>query len=344
MPANDVLSQEEIDALLHGVDSGAVNIEPEAEPGEARPYDFANQVRIVRGRMPTLEMINERFARLFRISLFNMLRRTPEVAVAPVKMQKFSEYVHSLHVPTSLNMVRILPLRGTGLIVLDPKLVFSAVDNFFGGNGRFAKIEGREFTATENRVIQMLLRHVFSDMKEAWSHVASLDIEYLNSEINPHFANIASPTEIVVISSFRVELEGGGGDVHITMPYSMVEPLRELLDAGIASDRVEHDERWLQALKDEIEDAEVELSTVLGRGRITMKQLMEMKPGDILPCDFTGSATVMAEDVPILRGTFGVSHGQQAVQIAQRVMRSKSKILDSLLAHKTEPTVVRPLR
>jgi flagellar motor switch protein FliM len=334
MSGNDVLSQDEIDALLHGVDSGAVQTEQALAPGEARNYDFANQVRIVRGRMPTLEMINERFARLFRTSLFNMLRRTPEVAVAPVKMQKFSEYVHSLHVPTSLNLVRILPLRGTALVVLDPKLVFATVDNFFGGNGRFAKIEGREFTATESRVIHMLLKHIFADVKEAWSHVARFDIEYINSEINPHFANIVSPTEIVVVTSFHVELDGGGGAVHITMPYSMIEPLRELLDAGVASDRVEHDERWVQALKEEIEDAEVELTTSLGRGRITMQQLLQMQVGDILPCDFTGRATVLAEDVPIFRGTFGVSHGQQAVQIEERVSRYKPKILDNLLAYK----------
>ncbi len=335
MSANDVLSQDEIDALLHGVDSGAVDTEPEAAPGEARQYDFTNQVRIVRGRRPTLVMINERFAGLFRTSLFNMLRRAPEVAVAPVKMLKFSEYVHGLHVPTSLNLVRILPLRGTGLVVLDPKFVFAVVDNFFGGNGRFAKIEGREFTATETRVIHMLLKHIFADVKEAWSHVARLDIEYLNSEINPHFANIVSPTEIVVVTSFHIELDGGGGDLHVTMPYSMVEPMRELLDAGVASDRVEHDERWMHALKEEIEDAEVELSTVLGRSRITMHQLMDMQPGDVLPCDFSGRATVLAEDVPIFRGTFGVSHGQQAVQIEERVARSKPKILDKLLAGKS---------
>jgi flagellar motor switch protein FliM len=335
MSGNDVLSQDEIDALLHGVDSGAVPTETEAAPGEARSYDFANQVRIVRGRMPTLEMINERFARLFRTSLFNMLRRAPEISVAPVKMLKFSEYVHSLHVPTSLNLVRIHPLRGTGLVVLDPKFVFAVVDNFFGGNGRFAKIEGREFTATESRVIHMLLKQMFSDVKEAWSHVARLEIEYLNSEINPHFANIVSPTEIVVITSFHIELDGGGGDVHITMPYAMIEPLRELLDAGVASDRVEHDERWMHALKEEIEDAEVELSTLLGRARITMQQLMDMQVGDVIPCDFSGRATVMAEEVPIFRGAFGVSHGQQAVQIEERVMRHKPKVLDTLLPHKS---------
>src|SRR5690606_31218145 len=187
--------------------------------------------------------------------------------------------------------------------------------------------------ATESRVIHMLLKHVFADVQEAWQHVARLEIEYLNSEINPHFANIVSPTEIVVVTSFHVELDGGGGDVHITMPYSMIEPLRELLDAGVASDRVEHDERWVQALKEEIEDAEVELTTILGRSRITMQQLLKMKPGDILPCDFNGRATIMAEDVPIFRGTCGVSHGQQAVQIEERVSRSKPKLLDNLLAH-----------
>jgi len=334
MSGNDVLSQDEIDALLHGVDSGAVKTEDVIAPGEVRQYDFTNQVRIVRGRMPTLEMINERFARLFRTSLFNMLRRTPEVAVAPIKMQKFSEYVHSLHVPTNLNLVKILPLRGTGLIVLDPKFVFAVVDNFFGGNGRFAKIEGREFTATETRVIHMLLKHIFAGLKEAWSHVARLDIEYLNSEINPHFANIVSPTEIVVITSFHIELDGGGGDVHITMPYAMIEPMRELLDAGVASDRVEHDERWVTALKEEIEDAEVELSTMLGRSRVTMQQLLDMKVGDIIPCDFAGKATVFAEDVPIFRGAFGVSHGQQAVQIEERVNRHKPKVIDGLLTYR----------
>lgn len=334
MSGNEVLSQEEIDALLHGVDNGNVKTEDAPAPGEARPFDFTNQVRIVRGRMPTLEMINERFARLFRTSLFNMLRRAPEVAVAPIRMQKFAEYVHSLHVPTSLNLVRVLPLRGTALVVLEPKFVFAVVDNFFGGSGRFAKIEGREFTATESRVINMLLKHIFADTKEAWSTVARLDIEYLNSEINPHFANIVSPTEIVVVTSFHIELDGGGGDVHLTMPYSMIEPLREQLDAGVASDRVEHDERWAVALREEIEDAEVELATVLGRGRITMQQLLDMKPGDVFPCDFTGRATILAEEVPIFRGSFGVSHGQQAVQIEERVARFKPKSIDSLLVNK----------
>ncbi len=327
-----ILNQDEIDALIHGVDAGAISTEPEIAPGEARSYDFTNQMRIVRGRMPTLEMINERFARLFRVSLYNLLRRSPEIAVGQLQMKKFSEYVHTLHVPTSLNLVKINPLRGTALIVVDPKLVFAVIDNFFGGTGRHVKIEGREFTATEQRIIHMLLRSGFADLREAWSHVASIELEYLQSEINPHFANIVSPSEIVVVATFHIELDGGGGDLHVTMPYAMIEPLREVLDAGVQSDRVEHDERWMHALRDEIDDAEIELTTLLGRASLSLADLLNLKPGDIIPCDFSGKVTLLAEQVPIFRGGFGLSRGQQAVKIEERLRRSR--VTHDLIAKK----------
>jgi flagellar motor switch protein FliM len=324
-----ILNQDEIDALIHGVDQGAVSTEAVPVDGEVRNYDFQNQMRIVRGRMPTLEMINERFARLFRTNLYTLLRRSPEVAVNPIEMKKFSEYVHTLHVPTSLNMVRIHPLRGTALILLEPRLVFSIVDNFFGGNGRHSKIEGRDFTATESRVIQMVLKNAFSDLREAWSHVANIEVEYLQSELNPAFANIVSPSEVVVITSFHVELEGGGGDVHVTMPYSMIEPLREQLDSGMTSDRIEHDERWAHSMKEEIDDAEVEVTTILGRCQVSLATLLNFKAGDILPCDFSGKVTVLAENVPVFRGSFGVSRGQQAVKVEERVRRPKPTGLET---------------
>lgn len=322
MSDDKILDQAEIDALIHGVDSGAVNTQAEPSNNEVRPYDFNNQMRIVRGRMPTLEMINERFARIFRASLYNLLRRSPEIAVQAIQVKKFSEYVHTLHVPTNLNLVKINPLRGTALVVLEPKLVFATVDNFFGGTGRHAKIEGREFTATEQRIIHMVLRNVFSDLREAWSHVAPIELEFVQSEINPHFANIVSPSEIVVITSFHIEVDGGGGHLHITMPYAMIEPLREVLDAGVASDRVDNDERWMVCLREEIEDAEVELTTRLGRCDITLETLLNLKPGDIVPCDFAGQVTLLAEEVPIFRGSFGLSHGQQAVKLEERARRS----------------------
>ena len=177
MAGQEVLNQDEIDALLNGVDQGAVSTEPAPNPGEARQYDFSREMRIVRGRMPTLEMVNERFARQLRVSMYNLLRKTVELAVGQVTMKKFSEYTHSLSLPVNLNLVKINPLRGTALFVLDPKLVFAIVDNFFGGVGRHAKIEGRDFSTTEMRIVHMLLRSAFADLKEAWTPIASIDVE-----------------------------------------------------------------------------------------------------------------------------------------------------------------------
>ena len=330
MSVSDLLSQDEIDALLHGVSSGDVDTDTAGDdsPDGIRGYDFTSQDRIVRGRMPTLEMVNERFARYFRISLFNMLRRTPEIAVGGVQMLKFAEYVHSLFVPTSLNMVRVLPLRGTALLVFDPKLVFIVVDNFFGGDGRFhAKIEGREFTPTELRVINMLMMQCFKDMKEAWTPVMSVDFEYLNSEVNPHFANIVSPTEVVVVSTFHIELEGGSGDLHVTMPYSMLEPIRDVLDAGVQSDRSERDERWIIALREEMQSARVELSVSLGTAELPLRDMLTLKAGDIIPFELPPLVTVRAEDVPVFRGVYGMAGGNSAVQAVEMITNHQKRSL-----------------
>ena len=323
MSTEKILDQAEIDALIHGVDSGAVSTEAPPAPGEVRPYDFNNDMRIVRGRMPTLDMIHERFVRRFRGSLYNLLKKMPEITMVPVAIKKFGDYIHTLSVPTNLNIVKINPLRGTALIVLDPKLVFGMVDNFFGGTGRQQiRIEGREFTSIEQRIIQRLLSHMFVDLQWAWSPVAAIEVEYVQSENNPHFASIVPPSEVVVIAGFHIELEGGGGDLQVTMPYSMLEPLREALDSGTAGDRTEKDERWMLSLREELEDVEIELSTLLGRTSITLADLVNLKPGDILSCDFTGKVTVLAEEVPLFRGNFGLSRGQQAIKFEERVRRA----------------------
>ncbi len=319
MAVNDLLSQDEIDALLHGVDNGDIGAGGEAgTEGKVQQYDFASQDRIVRGRMPTLEMINERFARYFRISLFNLLRRTPEISVGGVQMLKFAEYVHSLFVPTSLNLTRIPPLRGSALVVFDPKLVFSVVENFFGGDGRFhAKIEGREFTQTEMRVVTLMLEGVYKNMKEAWAPVLDVEFQYLNTEVNPHFANIVSPTEVVVVSTFHIELEGGGGDLHVTMPYSMLEPMRELLDAGIQSDRTENDERWINALREDVGNARVELAVKLSHTELTLREILDLEPGDIIPIEMPQYLLARAEGVPVFIGRHGVHRGNLAIQVVR---------------------------
>jgi flagellar motor switch protein FliM len=326
--AQDILSQDEIDALLHGVGDGSVETKPDQQlhDGQARPYDLTSQERIIRGRMPTLEMINERFARYFRTTLFNFLRRTPEISVGGVQTVKFSQYVHGLLVPTSLNLVRVRPLRGTGLVVFDPKLVFTLVDNFFGGDGRFyTKIEGRDFTLTERRVIQMILSQTLKDFAEAWLPVAKLSIEFLNHEMNPQFANIVSPTEVVVVSSFHVELEGGGGDIHLTLPYAMIEPLRELLQAGMQSDRQEMDERWPTSLAAEVKEAKVELRAVLTETEITLGEVMGLKAGDVISIDLPRHVTARVEGVPVFRAQYGVSRGSSALKILSRISHDEPK-------------------
>lgn len=318
MSSRELLSQDEIDALLHGVDSGSVDTTPPQTPGEARAFDFATQDRIVRGRLPTLEMINERFARLFRISLFNMLRRAPDLTVGGVEMLKFSEYCQSLFVPTSLNICKVKPLRGSALFILEPKLVFNVVDNFFGGDGRgHAKIEGRDFTPTENRVIQLLLRSVFQDLREAWSAVMPLEFEYLNSEVNPHFAHIVGPSEIVVVSTFKIDLEGGGGHLHITLPYSMIEPIREQLDTGLQSDRVDKDERWTLAMRELLFESEVRLEASFDTQQLTLRDLLALKSGDVIPIKWPRPVTLLVEDMPLYRGQLGVSNGHNAIRVTE---------------------------
>jgi flagellar motor switch protein FliM len=210
------------------------------------------------------------------------------------------------------------PLRGTALIVYEPRLVYTVVDNFFGGNGKFhTRIEGREFTPTEMRVIQLLLKQTFADLVDAWAPVMPVEFEYLNSEVNPHFANIISPRDYIVVSRFHCELEGGGGEVHVALPYSMLEPIREQLDAGVQSDRIEKDESWTRAMHAQLQEAMVELSSVIARRQISLRELSRMKVGDIIPIDLLPAAPLHVEHMPLFSGEFGVHNGRNAIKVTQ---------------------------
>jgi len=320
----DLLSQDEIDALLHGIDDGAVEEESATSEDGIRNYDITSQDRIVRGRMPTLEMINERFARYTRISMFNFLRRSADVASGGIQILKFGEYIHTLYVPTSLNLVKVRPLRGTALFIFDAKLVFKLVDNFFGGDGRHAKIEGREFTPTEIRVVQMVLSQIFVDMKEAWGAIMDIDFEYMSSEVNPAMANIVSPSEVVVVSSFHIELDGGGGDLHVAFPYSMIEPMREVLDAGVQSDIDEVDERWIQSLQRDILNAKVPVSAIIVEREIKLKDLVDLQPGDIIPIELPETTVMKANLVPIYNAKVGQSDDRYALKMVSSIHRTRA--------------------
>ena len=326
MAVHDILSQDEVDALLNGLGGDDIQQDkPELDEfGKPRRYDFGNEERIIRGRMPTLGMINERFARYLRINLFNMLRRSAEISVGGVQVMKFSEYVHTLFVPTSLNLIQLHPLRGTGLIVFEPKLVFTILDNYFGGEGRFqARIEGREFTATELRVIRMVLNLCFTDLTEAWSPVMPVQFEFVSHEVNPQFANIVSPSEVVVISTFHIELDGGGGDLHITLPYSMLEPIRELLDTGLQSDRSADDGRWAKSMREELMLADVTLSATLAQTKLTLEAVRSLKVGDIIPISMPKTVTTMVENIPIFRASYGEHNEKAALKITSIIEHPK---------------------
>lgn len=314
--AEDILSQDEVDALLKGV-IGEVE-EAVVEEGEerVRPYNLAKQERIVRGRMPTLEIINERFARLFRIALFNFMRRTAEISVSPVRVLKYSEFVRNLVVPTNLNMVHIKPLRGTSLFVFDPNLVFLVVDNLFGGDGRFhMRVEGRDFTPTEQRIIQRMLEVVFSEYKKAWESVCQVDFEYIRSEMNTQFANIATPGEVVVVTTFNIELGSGGGDFHICMPYAMIEPIRDILYSSMQGERMEVDDRWAKLMTKQVQSAEVDLVANLGEAPVNLGQILNMKVGDVISLDIPEAIVAEVDGVPVLECNYGILNGQYALKV-----------------------------
>lgn len=324
--SKEFLSQDEVDSLLRGVTGEAEETKSDVPAGEVRSYNMATQERIVRGRMPTMEIINERFARLFRIALYNFIHRSAEVSIGPVKVMKFSEFIRNLPVPTNLNLIQVKPLRGNALFIFDPNLVFTVVDSLFGGDGRFhTRVEGREFTQTEHRIIQKLLEVLFGAYGKSWEPVYKLDFEFLRSEVNPQFANIATPNEVVVVTTFEVEFSGVGGAIHICMPYAMIEPIRELLYSTMQGDHVIADKRWLHLLSKQIQSAEIEITAMLGHASTTLDHVLKMKSGDVIPLDVGENISVMVDNVPVMECKYGASNGRYALKVEKMLAAESSE-------------------
>ena len=314
--SQDFLSQEEVDALLKGVSGEVDEAPPEEETGGVKSYDLGRQERIVRGRMPTMELINERFARYLRIGLFNFMHRSTEISVGPVRVQKYSEFIRNLVVPTNLNLIQMKPLRGTGLVVFDPNLVFLVVDNMFGSDGRFhTRVEGRDFTPTEQRIIQGMLNVVFAEYEKAWKPVYEVEFEYVRSEMNTQFANIATPSEIVVAFTFTIELSGNSAEMHLCLPYSMIEPIRDVLYSTMHSEQAGSDKRWTSLLRRQLLTAEVELVAPLGNSTLSLGDVAKLKVGDVVPIEITDLVTVRVDGIPLMDCRYGISAGQYALKL-----------------------------
>jgi flagellar motor switch protein FliM len=311
------LSQEEVDALLEGVTGESQKLVEEApEQGEVRAYNISSQERIVRGRMPTMEIVNERFARNLRVGLFNFIRRSPEISVGPVAVQRYSAFLRELAVPTNFNIVAVRPLRGNGMIVCEPALVFGVIDTLYGGIGKFqTRIEGRDFSATEQRVINRLVDVITHEYKKAWTGVYPLELEYQRSEMQPQFANIATPSEIVISTSFQLEIGEITGAIHFCVPYATLEPIRDVLYSSTQGDSIEVDRRWVNVLTREIQAAEITLVAELARADTTVEQLLAMKPGDFIELDREPRIQATVDGVPIFECQYGTHNAKYAIRI-----------------------------
>jgi flagellar motor switch protein FliM len=266
--------------------------------------------------MPTMEIINERFARNARIGLFNLIRKSPEVSIGGIKIHKYSAFLREIVVPTNFNIMSVRPLRGSGLVILEPNLVFAAIDAMFGGAGKFhTRIEGRDFSPTEQRVIQRLVDTITAEYRKAWVGIYPLELEYQRSEMQPQFANIATPSEIVVSSSFTFEFGDSTGTMHLCIPYATLEPIRDVLYSSVQGDASEPDRRWVNLLKQEIQSAEVTVVAELATADTTVEQLLALKAGDFIELDLDPLVQAKVDGVPVFTCHYGTSSGKYAVKI-----------------------------
>jgi flagellar motor switch protein FliM len=311
------LSQEEVDALLEVVTGESQKLKQDVQAhGEVRSYDISSQERIVRGRMPTMEIVNERFARNLRVGLFNFIRKSPEVSIGPVTVHRYSAFLRELAVPTNFNIVAVRPLRGSGLIVCEPSLVFGMIDTLYGGIGKFqARIEGRDFSATEQRVINRLVDVITHEYKQSWKGIYPLELEYQRSEMQPQFANIATPSEVVISTTFQLEIGEISGAIHFCIPYATLEPIRDVLYSSTQGDSMEVDRRWVRLLTEEIQAAEITLVAELATADTTIEQLLSMKVGDFIELDRLPRINVAVENVPLFECQYGTHNTKYAIRI-----------------------------
>ncbi|MGB5261465.1 MAG: flagellar motor switch protein FliM [Gammaproteobacteria bacterium] len=316
MNENEVLSEEEVDALMDGVASGEVGGESPLPAGEVIPYDLTDQDHIVRGQLPVLEKINANFIRLLEEGFEQMLQRPVEIQEEGLQTVRTSDYIHSLGLPVSLNFVELPPMQGEALVALDPAMVFAIVDIYFGGTGKYRnQMIGRDFTPTENRIIQLVLNQLLQDLGAAWEPVMQISPRYIKSESDPQYSVLAGSREMLVISSFRIELDDCGGEFHIALPGSMIEPVRDVLDGGLRKNRSSDQSGWLQVLQQNIQEAEVELRATIARTRLTLRDVVGLQSGDVIPVNQPEQATLQVSDVPVYAGRFGVYRQNNAVRV-----------------------------
>lgn len=316
--AEKILSQDEVEALLQGVNSGEVATESEGKQEGTRDYDLTSQERIIRGRMPSLEIINERFARLFQASMTTFLKKEIEVVPVSIDVPKFSELMRKIPLPSSINIVKMDPLKGAVLIILDTKFVYRLVDLYFGGSGQtYVKIEGRDFTAIESRIIQKVVDKILADLETSWKPIFKVSITHIRTEINPQFAAVVTPTEVVVTTLFKIEIDGEGGDIFICMPYPTIEPIREKLYGSFQSDQDEENKVWSERFAEQITECGLNAVAEIGQAVLTVGELTRLSVGDVIMLNRTvrDDLDLKVEGKTVFHGRAGLHRGNVAFQI-----------------------------
>lgn len=330
---NQVLSQNEVDALLAAVSDGDVS--PSESGGQDNgstkvtddkkvvAYDLTSQDRIIRGRLPQLEVIYEKFMRAFRVSLSGALRKIASITLTSTEFLKFGEFINTLPLPTCMSVLRFGNLRGSALMVIESKLAYALVDSFFGGADRpYTKIDGKDFTPIELSIVQKVVELAIGDLEQAWASVEKIGCSFVRTEVNPQFVGIVPPTDVVIASTFDVELENATGTISIVVPYSTIEPIKQKLQTGFQVESDQTDKKlWTAIIKEQLMETAVEVKVNLGETEIRLKDLMELKVGDVIPLtqDATGELNVQIENVTKFKGYYGNHHGTVAVQVTRHI-------------------------
>lgn len=334
---NQVLTQNEVDALLTAVSEGNLDLgaggaaqgsdgaasassDAASSDQEVAAYDLTNQDRVIRGRMPTLDIIYERFIRLFRISLSNSLRKIASISIISTDLLKFGEFVNTLPIPSCMSIMRFEALRGPALLVFESKLAYALVDSYFGGTDRpYTKIEGKEFTHIELSIIKKVMDLAIADLEEAWSPVHKTKISFVRTEVNPQFVGVVPPSDVIISTTFEVELENASGTIALVIPYSTIEPIKQKLNATFQAETDSKDKLWTKALGEHLNNVETEVVVNLGETSITVGDLVNLNIGDIIPLaqDADGELSLLMEGVPKFKCLFGISRGNRAVQVTR---------------------------
>jgi flagellar motor switch protein FliM len=336
---NQVLSQSEVDALLNAVSDGAIDVggggaaaapggpggfglAPDAAPGDpdVTPYDLTNQDRVIRGRMPTLDIIYERFIRLFRMSLSNSLRKIASISIISTDLLKFGEFQNTLPIPSCMCIMRFESLRGPALLVFESKLAYALVDSYFGGTDRpFTKIEGKEFTRIELSIMKKVMDLALKDLEDAWAPVHKTDISFVRTEVNPQFVGMVPPSDVIISTTFEVELENASGTIALVIPYSTIEPIKNKLNATFQTESDRIDKEWTSKMEEHLRQAQANIVVNLGEAAITVGDLVNLNIGDIIPLsqDADGELSLLIEGVPKFNCYFGISRGNRAVQVTR---------------------------